>query len=247
MTANPPPLPALVVGRVSHSRLAPVRHAFRHRTYQWLVDLDTTADAPAWLRTFARFRSADHLGDPTLSIKDNVARFLALRGVDLGEGARIVMLANARVLGHVFNPLSVYWCYNADGRLVCVVAEVHNTYGERHAYLLRPDSDGTASQEKEFYVSPFFDVSGDYRLRFELGTDRVATTVTLRREGSVAFCASFHGRPRPATRRAVLAQLVRQPLMPQRVSGLIRLHGIWLWLRRLPVRPRPLHVPQEGI
>lgn len=242
-----PALPALVVGRVSHSRRGPVRHTFHHSAYQWLVDLDHLPEVPAYLRPFASFRSADHLGDPALPIKSNVQRFLALHGVDLGAGARILMLANARILGHVFDPLSVFWCYDGAGRLVCVVAEVHNTYGERHAYLVRPDADGKAGHDKELYVSPFYDVSGDYELRFTMRPDVVATSVALRREHSVAFCATFRGRPRPATARAVISRLVRQPLMTQRVSALIRIHGIWLWLRRLPVRPRPAHLQQEGV
>jgi DUF1365 family protein len=157
------------------------------------------------------------------------------------------MLANARVLGHAFDPLSVFWCYDSDRVLVCVVAEVHNTYGERHAYLLRPDEAGTAVTDKDFYVSPFFDVSGTYELRFTLTPDLVATTVTLRRHDAVAFSATFRGRPEPVTRRALGRRLIRQPLMPQRISALIRVHGIWLWLRRLPILSRPQHTPQEGV
>ena len=78
--------------------------------------------------------------------------------------------------GHVFNPLSVFWCYDGQSRLSAVVAEVHNTYGERHAYLLRPDAAGIAHVDKAFHVSPFFDESGRY-LRFTLSADTVATTV----------------------------------------------------------------------
>ena len=157
------------------------------------------------------------------------------------------MLAGARVLGHVFDPLSVFWCYDRDGLLACVVAEVHNTYGERHAYLLRPDAAGVAVTGKHFYVSPFFDVSGTYELRFTLRPDLVATTVTLRHHDAVAFSAAFRGRPEPATRLALGRRLVRQPFMPQRVSALIRVHGIWLWLRGLPVRAHPHHIRQEGV
>jgi DUF1365 family protein len=242
-----PSLPALVVGRVSHSRLGQVRHSFRHSVYLWLVDLDAIPEPRAFLRPFARFNSADHLGDPALPIKVNVERFLALRGVGLGDGARVLMLANARILGHVFDPLSIFWCYDSRGRLNCVVAEVHNTYGERHAYLLRPDPHGKAEQDKELHVSPFFDVSGNYQLRFAIRRDLVATTVALRAAGSLAFTATFRGRPEPATPTALLRQLVRRPLMTQRTSALIRMHGIVLWLRGLPVRPRPTHVPQEGV
>jgi DUF1365 family protein len=130
---------------------------------------------------------------------------------------------------------------------VCVVAEVHNTYGERHAYLLRPDEAGTAVTDKDFYVSPFFDVTGTYELRFTLTPDLIATTVTLRRHDAVAFSATFRGRPEPATAPALRRRLIRQPLMPQRISALIRAHGIWLRLHRLPIRSRPHHTPQEGV
>ena len=88
-------------------------------------------------------------------------RFLAARGVDLG-GGRVTMLAQARVFGYVFNPLTVYWCHRPDGTLACVVAEVHNTYRQRHAYLLARRSG--AEVPKQFYVSPFYPVDGRYRM-----------------------------------------------------------------------------------
>jgi DUF1365 family protein len=245
--ATLPKLPALVVGHVTHARHGSVSHAFRHGEYQWLVDLDALPQLPAYLRPFAEFRAADHLGDPKLSIKANVERFLALQRIDLDEGAQIVMLANARVLGYIFNPLSVFWCYGGTGRLACVLAEVHNTHGERHVYVLHPDADGWAEQDKQFYVSPFFDVSGDYRLRLSITAARVMTTVALRRGGSLAFSATFRGRPKPATAAALAVQIVRRPLMPHRVAALIRIHGVWLWLRGLPVRRRPTHVLQDGV
>lgn len=242
-----PALPALVVGHVAHRRPWPVRHSFRYRVYLWLVDLDSVPCQPWYLRPFAQFNSADHLGDPGLPIKKNIENYLKINGIRLGDHGRVLMLANARVLGHVFDPLSVFWCYDSSGLLACVVAEVHNTYGERHAYLLRPDESGVAMTDKAFHVSPFFDVSGTYELRFTLRPDLVATTVLLRREGAVAFSASFRGRPEPVTRRNLARRLVRQPLMTQRVSALIRVHGIWLWLRGLPVRARPHHLRQEGV
>ena len=246
----PPPLPtlpALVAGRVTHHRGGPVRHAFRHGVYQWLVDLDAMPQQPWYLRPFASFRAGDHLGDPARPIKANVEHFLSANGISLGDRGRVVMLANARVLGHVFDPLSVFWCFDGQGELACVVAEVHNTYGQRHAYLLRPDRSGVATTDKAFHVSPFYDVSGHYSLRFELSPQVVSSTIILRREGAVAFTAAFRGHPSPATRAAVAGQVLRRPLMPQQVSALIRIHGIWLWLRRLPVLRPPNHQPQEGI
>ena len=122
---------ALYEVTISHARSAPLRNVFRYRGYLWLVDLDHLPRVP-WL---ARFRARDHLGDPRASIRANLEAFLAARGVDLG-GGRVTMLAQARVLGYVFNPLTVYWCHRPDDTLACVVAEVHNTYRQRHAYLL---------------------------------------------------------------------------------------------------------------
>jgi uncharacterized protein len=242
-----PALPALVPGRVTHRRNGPVRHAFRHRAYLWLIDLDSVPRQPGHLRWFAGFNSADHLGDPRLTIKGNIENYLARGGIELGDRGRVLMLASARVLGHVFDPLSVFWCFDNTGRLACVVAEVHNTHRERHAYLLHPDNAGVATTGKEFYVSPFFDISGTYELRFTLTPGRVSVAVTLHRQGAVAFSATFRGRPEPATGRNLARLMLRQPLMTQRVSALIRVHGIWLWLRGLPVRPHPHHIRQPGV
>lgn len=240
-----PQLPALVDGQVGHARRTPLTHRFRYRVYQWLVDLDDMPRLPRLLRPFATFRASDHIGDPSSTIKANIERFCAAEGVDV-SGHRIVMLANARVLGYTFDPLSVFWAIAPDGSLTAIVAEVHNTYAERHAYLLRPGADGKTSVDKAFYVSPFFTVEGRYDLQFDLGPGRVASTVILRQGGEAVFAATFRGEPRPATSRRLLKLLVTRPFVTQRTSLLIRLHGIWLWLRRLPVVPRPAHTPQEG-
>lgn len=243
-----PEIPALVPGRVIHRRRERIRHGFDHRVYSWLVDADHLPRLPRGLRPFGTFRAADHLGDPALSIGENVRRFCAARGVQDVAGCRVLMLANARVLGHVFDPLSVFWLLADDQTVPCVVAEVHNTYGERHAYLLRVDEQGRSKTDKVFYVSPFFTVDGHYRLRFELGAEQVTTTVELVREGRSAFTAVFTGRPQPLTHRRLLRLAVTQPLMTWRVSLLIRMHGIALWLRRIPIVARtPHHQEEEGV
>ena len=191
-------LPALVAGQVTHRRPGPVRHAFRHRIYLWLIDLDSVPRQPGYLRPFAHFSSEDHLGAPHLTIKANIENYLALNGVDLGDRGRVLMLGSARVLGHVFDPLTVFWCYDSSGRLACIIAEVHNTYGERHAYLLHPDEAGIAVTAKDFHVSPFFDVTGTYGLRFTLTPGRVSTAVTLRQRGCRRVLG---GLPGPAAAR----------------------------------------------
>lgn len=238
-----PPLPALVVGRVNHTRRIPKHHAFTYSQYQWLVDVDALPRFAWPLSLLARFDARDHLDSGRLGggIRGDVERFLARNGVDLPDRARIVMLANARVLGHVFDPLSVFWCFSEVGSPLAVIFEVHNTYGERHAYLMHVDDSGRATSDKAFYVSPFNDVSGTYSVRLRLEPDRVAVSIGLDREGRRVLTATTSGQPLPATRSNLLRTSLRHPLMPQRVTALIRLHGILLWLRRLPVQPRPKH------
>jgi hypothetical protein len=238
-------VPALYDARVAHARTRPVGNGFSHRTYLWLVDLDDLPRLPRALAPFARFESRDHRhvgDDPRGSILSNLTEWLATRSVDLA-GGRILMLSGARSLGHVFNPLSLFWCHRADDGLECVVAEVHNTYGGRHRYLLRPDADALAHTEKTFYVSPFLTVDGEYRMRVPVPAERLTVSVTLCQDEGPVLTATLTGRRRPATTGELIRTLLRMPFVTYRTSALIRRHGVALWLRRLPVVPRPRAVP----
>ena len=240
------PSAALYECRITHVRAAPLRNAFRYQTYQWLVDLDDLPRISPLLRPLAGFRSADHLGEPGRGIRQNVDAYLAGHGIDL-DGGRITMLTHARVLGYAFNPLTVYWCHRADGALACVVAEVHNTYGQRHAYLLHPDERGRAEVAKQFYVSPFHPVDGRYRMSLPEPGGRLTLSVLLDRPDGHTFAASVHGRAVPATAKALIGVAIRHPWSTAAVSARIRWQGMKLYLRGLPVVPRPAHRPQEGV
>jgi DUF1365 family protein len=253
----PVAVPALYDATVTHVRKQAMDRRFGHGIYLWLVDIDALPELPRWLAPFARFEARDHLGDPQRTIRQNLDAWLATQGVDL-HGGQVLMLANARLLGYVFNPISVYWCHrpvSADdrsagatrGALECVVAEVHNTYGERHCYLLRTDGSGRAETAKDFYVSPFLSVDGTYSMSLREPGERLAVAVTLRQGGATALTATVVGTRRPATPAALVRMLTRRPLMTYRTSALIRRHGITLWLRGLSVIRRPKHAPQEGV
>ncbi|HKN52849.1 MAG TPA: DUF1365 domain-containing protein [Amycolatopsis sp.] len=229
---------ALYDATVAHVRRIEPRHAFAHRIYLWLIDLDAPPKLSWWLRPLARFDSRDHFvaSDPA-GIRAKLDAWLATRGVDL-RGGRVVMLAGARVLGYAFNPITVYWCHNPAGTLECVVAEVHNTYQGRHAYLLRPDGEGRARAEKEFYVSPFQAMDGEYRMHLPHPESLLALTVSLHQDDRTPLVATLRGVRRPANPHWLARMLLARPLLPQRVSALIRRHGIALWLRKAPVAPR---------
>ncbi len=225
--------PVLYQSTVRHVRTVPLRHAFRYRTYQWLVDLDEMPRN----RVLASFEARDHLGDPGSTLRANLGDFLAGHGIDL-DGGQILMLTNARVFGYVFNPLTVYWCYDRDGQPAAVIAEVHNTYGGRHTYLLQPGQDEV---EKDFYVSPFFPVDGTYRMHLPRPGHRLALTVALDRAGGRPFVASLRGRRRPAT----TAALLRHPFVTFAVTARIRWQGLRLWVRGLPIITRPVSIPEK--
>ena len=236
-----PTLPALAIGQIHHTRFRPKRYAFAHRHYQWLVDLDSPEHGlPRWLRPVSRISPTDHLGGHSslAELRHEVIRRVSSEFPQAPPIEQVVLLAHARVLGHAFDPMSAFWCLDGDGRLVAILVEVHNTYGGRHAYVVRPDARGQSHVDKEFYVSPFNDVEGEYAVSTHLDRERVAVGIRLSVDGSPVITASVTGELVPATRRTVLRTVLSQPLMTQRVSALIRLHGIRLWAKRLPIRAR---------
>jgi uncharacterized protein len=232
--------PAIYRTTITHARRAPVHHSFEYRSYSWYIDVDDLPRLAWWLRPFARFRADDHFsGPPHGSLRERLDAFFADRDVAAPRG-RIIALLQARVVGYVFNPLSVFWCHDDDGTLRHVIAEVHNTYRERHAYLL-PPADLPVVTAKRFYVSPFNPVDGYYLVQAPRPDSEVDITVALHRDRLPAlpeFVANLRGDRRPATARQVAVMQVISPLAPLLVALRIRIQGIKLWLRRVPVVPR---------
>lgn len=233
--------PSIYRTTITHSRQVPVHHSFEYRSYSWYVDVDHLPRLPWWLRPFARFRADDHFFGPLSSpqhnsLRDRLEAFFADRDEAAPDG-RITALLQARVAGYVFNPLSVFWCHDRDGVLRHVVAEVHNTYGQRHAYLL-PPAELSVATAKTFYVSPFNPVDGYYLVHAPRPDKEVDITVSLHRDHRPAFVANMRGERRPATTREVVIMQLVSPLAPLLVAARIRMQGIKLWLRRVPVVPR---------
>jgi DUF1365 family protein len=134
------------------------------------------------------------------------------------------------------------------GELVAVIAEVHNTYGGRHVYVLRPDESGKDTVGKQFYVSPFLPMGGTYLMRTPVPDEKLAVSIALRQGGQTPFVATLTGRGRQITTRSAFAALLRWPLLTLRTAALIRWQGIRLWLRKVPVQPRPADatLPENG-
>ncbi|AZI59075.1 DUF1365 domain-containing protein [Nakamurella antarctica] len=218
---------------ITHGRRAVIEHRFAHKSPLWVLDVDHIPLLPRPFRFVGRFDVADHWTTTTPSLRAGVEVFLQSHGVTEAP-AQILLLTGARSGGHCFNPLSVYWCYDSLGQQTHIVAEVHNTYGGRHAYLLAPDEAGRADVTKDFYVSPFFSPDGRYRMRISPPGEKVDVVIALEQGGEVPFTAALHGTRARASRWT----LIRRPLAQLRVTALIRIQGILLWKRGVKVQPR---------
>lgn len=221
---------------IGHRRSGPLGYRFSFRSRIWLIDLDDVPVLPAGLGRLCRFEAADHGGRPGQSLRGLLDSWLAEHGVP--SPARILMLGNPRVLGYVFNPLTVFYCLGPTGEVAHVVAEVRNTYRGRHRYLLRPDAAGIARVDKAFYVSPFYPVDGSYQLRLPLPDERLVVRVRLQRPGGQSFDAVLNGSRRSGRPRLWTA--LRTPLATRMVLFAIKRHGIMLYLKGLrPVSRDP--------
>ncbi|MCZ4497809.1 MAG: FAD-dependent oxidoreductase [Marmoricola sp.] len=230
--------PRIYRSTITHTRREPLKNRFQNRSHLWLVDLDDLPDHGA----LGRFEARDHLGDPTRTIRQNVESFLASEGVVV-TGGRILMVANARAFGYNFNPISVFWCHDASGDLAATVVEVHNTYGDRHAYLVHPDDAGHAMVTKAMYVSPFHGTDGHYELTVPVPGDTLQISVRLVTGSGARFDAVLRGDVVTGNTRLAM---IRAASAAIRGALQIRIKGVRLWTRRLAVQPRPSH-HQEGV
>jgi DUF1365 family protein len=226
-----------------------------YRLFYVLLDIDRLAPLDRALRFFSHnrfnlvaFHDRDY-GDGRIGgLRAWVERALVSRGIDLA-GGRVRVLTLPRVLGFGFNPISLYYCEHADGTLRAVIAEVRNTFGERHCYLL---SDGGAAmrpdaghdKDKCFHVSPFFDLSGRYRFRLSPPGRSVRAWIREFRDDAPALDATLAGERRALTDRALLGQVTRMPWMTLKVVFAIHWEALKIWLRGaryVPKPPPPVH------
>ncbi len=255
---SPPEAPALFyVGPVMHARMKPKAHRFSYSVFALLVDLDRLAEANGLSRLFSigrfnliSFDLKPHgLAKGSPDPRADVAQALKAAGMH-EDPARILLLCYPRVLGFVFNPLSVYFAYAADGRLIGVHYEVRNTFGERHAYV-EPVQPGQLSEaglrqeaEKLFYVSPFMGMKMRYHFRIRPPRERdIALRIHETDAEGPILAATFTGRARAITARSCLALALGLPLMTLKVVAGIHWEALRLWLKGVALVARPVPPP----
>jgi DUF1365 family protein len=242
---------SLYFGDVMHARLKPVPHRFSYRVMSLLIDLDRLDEADRQCQLFGvnraalySFHEADHGERDGSSLRAYAQARANEHGVSL-TGGRVWLLCYPRLLGYTFNPLSIYFCYNANGALALIIYEVRNTFGEIHSYVL-PVGPGeiTAAgvrqeQDKLFYVSPFVEMATRYRFRISPPGEGVRLRILEVDEEGPLLAATFSGRRRALTTRALLLAFVTLPLLTLRIVGAIHWQALRLWLKGVKLVPRP--------
>lgn len=239
-------------GETFHGRKGAVTNAFRYGVDYLLLDPETATGPSLFSRNAPNLTSlydSDHGGAPGQGrgvawVRD----VLAAHG--LSGGARILLLAQPRVLGHVFNPVSFWLCHDAAGQLRVVIAEVTNTYGDRHSYLChRPDlepltREDTVLATKIFHVSPFQPVEGGYAFRFDIRDDRIGIWIDYT-AGNGGLIATLTGPRRRLTNGGILRACLRRPFGSRRVLALIHWQAVKLYWKGARFRARPLPPVEE--
>lgn len=248
-----------------HHRLAPKEHHFRYGIFQFCLDLDDLDALSARLRLFHRncpalyrFNDHDHLPIPnaergtrnaepqtpdarphSLGAKATLLAWIASQGLPLPPDTRVLLLTHCRVFGYIFNPVSFYFCLDAQDRPLCAVAEVGNTFGELKPYLLGPehlDGEGRFRRVvlKHFYVSPFFalDLAFDFKLR--VPGEQLDLHIDDREGDRPVLLTALTGRRVPLTDANLARLTLKYPLVTLRVITLIHWHALRLWWKNVP-------------
>lgn len=248
-TVHDVPIPrGLMESRITHTRHAPKPYTLSHKLTYLHVPLT------ALPRLKRRFLNRNGWGLFALNDRDygesgaNLESWLKDAFDSVGAplpGGETTLITLPRVLGFGFNPVSFWLCHDESGSLMAVLAEVNNTFGERHCYLCRktdgspigPDDEMAA--EKVFHVSPFFPTDGEYRFRFIEKPERVSIRIELYRNGARALTATITGRFFELTSSALLRSFLRHPFPTMQVVMLIHYHAARLYMRGIKVFSKP--------
>jgi hypothetical protein len=240
------PASGLYAGKVSHRRAKPRAHSLAYGVFMLLIDLDELDQLKGLKRlTIGRgfnllgFDPARHGDGSGRPLKAQVEALLAEAG--LAHGGPVRMLAMPKVLGHAFNPLTVYFCHAADGALSAILYEVNNTFGERHSYLIPAPDAGVIRQgcAKDFYVSPFMDMDLSYQFRILRPAERVLVAVDVHDADGLVLAASFAGERRELTDANLLRAWLGHPWMTLGSLAAIHWEALIIWLKGEKIRVRP--------
>lgn len=242
---------ALYIGGVTHRRLRPREHRLAYRVFWLLLDLSELDELDRQLLLFSRnrfnllsFHDQDHAIKGRGEIREQLDNWLSRAAIDL-EGGDIRLLTMPRVLGFVFNPISLYYCHHADGRLMAMAYEVTSTFGVRHAYVIPvPHEDqalGVIRQgaAKALYVSPFMGMEMDYVFRGHVPAERLDMIIDGLDAEGVLINAAMSADRSTLTDGSILRAVLAIPFLTLKVVAAIHWEALKLWVKRIPLTQQP--------
>lgn len=255
---GPAPASAIYRGVLRHRRLLPKAHEFTYPVFMAFLDVDRIDELCGvspflshgrW--NWASFDERDHVGDPKRPLRERLREDAARAGVALPDGP-IYLLTNLRYLGYCFNPVSYFYCYDRDGSLATVMAEVSNTFGEMHPYWLdrsfevRTPAGRQYDFDKAFHVSPFMPMDCRYRFAFTDPGDSLVVHVKEWNEGQLFFDATLQLARESWSAGALHRALARHPWMTAKVIAAIHWQALRLWGKGVPVFTHPKKVARKA-
>lgn len=236
---------------VMHHRLKPVKNRFVYRVFMFYLDLDEIAQVARSLRLLSRnrfnifnFRDDDHATPNGGTVRENIVEFLRSKGVHEPVG-KIVLLTHLRTFGHVFNPVSFYFCYDERGEPLCAVPEVGNTFKELKLFFLGRETfrQGSfrAREKKHFYVSPFIDLDAVFDFDLAIPGDSLRIAINDYQADEKFFLSTLTGKRMPLSDWSLLRYAVSIPFVTLKVLGLIHLQALRLYLNKLPYHKKTEH------
>lgn len=243
--------PAIYTGTLRHRRFEPARHEFTYALFMAFLDIDRIPElmAVSPFSSYNRFNWAsfderDHFGDPALPLRERLKTEAARRDIRLPDGP-VFLLTHLRYLGYNFNPISLFYCYDAEGRLGPILAEVNNTFGESRNYWLSAGSMEHPSRPhvhrctKSLHVSPFMPMELDYRFVLPPPGDRLVAHMSTLHGDRTVFDATLTLHREPWNAPVLHRALRRFPWMTAKVISAIHWEALKLYLKNVPVYTHP--------
>ena len=240
----------LYVGSVQHRRHRPQQDTFRYSLFMAYLDLDELDALQQTLRPFSvnqknlwTFFDSDHFNGESGSTRDKIRRLLSHHNIDI-MGGRIGLLTQCRLFGYVFNPISLYYCWNTNAELAAIVVEVRNTFGEQHLYILdhADKPQGTTAHfqtTKQMHVSPFISMDGTYDFSFTPLGEQLSVTIVQQQQGTRLLDAQLQGVRTAITNRNVMKLIAQYPFVTFKTMSAIHWEAARLYLKGVPFIPHP--------
>jgi len=239
----------LFLGGVVHTRVRPKRHRLSYKAYWLLIDIDDveTIARGLWLLSHNRFNlfglhDRDYGEGSNISLREQVDAALRREGNQI-DATRVLLLTMPRLLGYVFNPISVYFCYTIDHRLATIIYEVRNTFGERHTYVLAVDGPARATVQQEcdkvFHVSPFIAMDVVYAFQVKPPGERISIAIRGRDNDGPVINTALSGQRRDLSDAGLIRAFFSIPFLTLKVILAIHWEALRMWLKGFRIFPHP--------